>query len=65
MPRLKLISDPTDKASKILVDLDDIITIGEVQEYCDLCHVWMKYTEDGRYTFWAGEKDKWFCEIHE
>lgn len=66
MTNIKMMRDPYDpQGEPMLVDLDDKIKIGEDQEYCDLCHIWTKYSDEGRWTFWAGERDKWFCEIHE
>jgi hypothetical protein len=65
MPNLKYMRDPYDPdGDPMIVDVSDMITIGKPQQYCDMCKIWMDYSEDGRWTYWAGERDKWYCEIH-
>jgi hypothetical protein len=65
MPRYQYVPDPTDPLGEpMIVDLDDRITIGKPQQWCETCKGWVDYTENGRWTFWAQEPDKWWCEEH-
>ena len=65
MPNLKYMRDPYDpEGDPIIVDVNDMITIGEPQQWCETCKSWVKYTEHGRWTYWAQEPDKWWCEEH-
>lgn len=64
MSKIQMVKDPYDSTYPMLVDLNDKITLGEPQQYCETCKAWVKYSEQGRWTHWAGELDKWFCESH-
>ena len=58
---LKMIQDPTDKASMLLVDMDDMITIQLTDNWCSGCQANVEWV-GGRWTQWLGEPDKWYCE---
>jgi hypothetical protein len=65
MTNIKMMRDPYDPDGEpMLVDLDDMITIKITTNWCSGCKANVAW-EGGRWTYWLGEPDKWFCDIHE
>jgi len=66
MPRYSYVPDPTDPYGEpMIVDNENKMTVKLTTQYCDTCKAWVPWTgTDGRWTYWLGEVDKWFCEDH-
>lgn len=66
MTNIKPMRDPFDPFGyPMLVDLDDTITIELKDEWCSICKAYVLKSEGkGRWTYWLGEPDKWYCEKH-
>lgn len=61
----KLIQDPYDSTYPMVVDMDDMITIQLTDNWCSGCKANVPYkSNEGRWTYWLGEPDKWYCEAH-
>ncbi len=63
MTNIKMIRDPYDSTYPMLVDLDDMIAIKITTNWCSGCKANVPW-EGGRWTYWLGEPDKWYCEEH-
>jgi hypothetical protein len=61
--RRALMRDPYDSTYPMVVDLDDMITIKITTNWCSGCQANVAW-EGGRWTYWLGEPDKWYCEVH-
>lgn len=61
--RLQAIRDPYDSTYPMLVDLDDMIIIQQTTNWCSGCKANVPWV-DGKWTYWLGELDKWYCEAH-
>lgn len=57
----KLIADPYDNTYPMVVDMDDMITIKIKDNWCSGCKANVEWV-GGRWTYWLGEPDKWYCE---
>lgn len=62
MSRLRLMRDPYDpQGEPMVVDMDDMIRIKIRDNWCSGCKDYVPWV-DGRWTYWLGEPDLWYCE---
>lgn len=61
---LKYMRDPFDPdGDPMIVDVNDMITIQITENWCSGCKANVPWV-GGRWTYWLGEPDKWYCEAH-